>query len=67
VKLVDANVLLYAVNEDAPHHAAARAWLDEWLAGPDGPRNKEAPGAGFRGRTRGIDPGGVSRDHKTPH
>jgi toxin-antitoxin system PIN domain toxin len=28
VKLVDANVLLYAVNEDAPHHAASRSWLD---------------------------------------
>lgn len=28
MKLVDANVLLYAVNEDAPHHVAARSWLD---------------------------------------
>jgi uncharacterized protein len=28
VNLVDANVLLYAVNEDAPHHQEARAWLD---------------------------------------
>lgn len=28
MKLVDANVLLYAVNEDAPGHAAAHAWLD---------------------------------------
>jgi uncharacterized protein len=28
VKLVDANVLLYAVNEDAPHHEEARGWLD---------------------------------------
>ena len=26
--LVDANVLLYAVNETAPNHAASRAWLD---------------------------------------
>jgi toxin-antitoxin system PIN domain toxin len=31
VKLVDANVLLYAVNEDAPHHAAAHSWLDAAL------------------------------------
>jgi toxin-antitoxin system PIN domain toxin len=31
VKLVDANVLLYAVNEDAPHHEEARAWLDDRL------------------------------------
>jgi uncharacterized protein len=28
VQLVDANVLLYAVNEDAPHHEPARDWLD---------------------------------------
>jgi toxin-antitoxin system PIN domain toxin len=33
VQLVDANVLLYAVNRDAPHHAAARGWLDDALAG----------------------------------
>jgi hypothetical protein len=33
VKLVDANVLLYAVNEDAPHHRDARAWLDGALRG----------------------------------
>jgi len=31
VKLVDANVLLYAVNTDAPQHRAARGWLDEAL------------------------------------
>jgi toxin-antitoxin system PIN domain toxin len=28
VQLVDANVLLYAVNERSAHHAAARDWLD---------------------------------------
>jgi hypothetical protein len=33
VKLVDANVLLYAVNEDAPRHDEARAWLDGALSG----------------------------------
>jgi toxin-antitoxin system PIN domain toxin len=33
VKLVDANVLLYAVNEDARHHSEARAWLDGALSG----------------------------------
>jgi toxin-antitoxin system PIN domain toxin len=32
VKLVDANVLLYAVNQDAPHHRPARAWLDRALS-----------------------------------
>lgn len=35
MRLVDANVLLYAVNEDAPHHDAAHAWLDEALGGPE--------------------------------
>jgi toxin-antitoxin system PIN domain toxin len=33
VNLVDANVLLYAVNSDARHHDAAREWLDDALAG----------------------------------
>lgn len=33
MKLVDANVLLYAVNRDAPRHASARDWLDEALSG----------------------------------
>ncbi len=33
MRIVDANVLLYAVNEAAPHHARARSWLDEALAG----------------------------------
>ena len=31
--VVDANVLLYAVDESSTHHAAASAWLDEALAG----------------------------------
>ncbi len=35
MKLVDANVLLYAVNEDAPHHAAARSWLDDASQSPE--------------------------------
>ena len=33
MKVVDANVLLYAVNEDAPNHAPARTWLDGALGG----------------------------------
>lgn len=33
MKLVDANVLLYAINEDAPHHKTAREWLDGALGG----------------------------------
>jgi toxin-antitoxin system PIN domain toxin len=35
VNLVDANVLLYAVNSDAPHHEVSRRWLDSALSGED--------------------------------
>ena len=35
MRLVDANVLLYAINPAAPHHARARDWLDEALEGPE--------------------------------
>jgi toxin-antitoxin system PIN domain toxin len=35
VKLVDANVLLYAVDEDSPHHEIAKRWLEEKLSGPE--------------------------------
>lgn len=35
MKLVDANVLLYAVNSDADHHERSRAWLDGALSGGD--------------------------------
>ena len=31
--LPDANLLIYAVNKDAPHHHAARAWLENALSG----------------------------------
>jgi toxin-antitoxin system PIN domain toxin len=33
VKLVDANVLLYGVNERSAHHRVARDWLDSALNG----------------------------------
>jgi len=33
VILLDANLLLYAANRDAPEHDAARTWLDDRLAG----------------------------------
>ena len=32
---MDANVLLYAVNRDAPLHQPARRWLDSALTGPE--------------------------------
>ncbi len=33
MNLVDANVLLYAVNESAEHHEESLAWVDEALSG----------------------------------
>ena len=30
--LLDANVLIYAIDEDSPHHARARRWLEETLS-----------------------------------
>jgi toxin-antitoxin system PIN domain toxin len=33
--VVDANVLLYAVNLDAPNHETARRWLERALAGDE--------------------------------
>ena len=33
MKLVDANVLIYAVNEDAPRHQQSKDWLDWALSG----------------------------------
>jgi uncharacterized protein len=33
VTIVDANVLLYAVNESEPRHGQARRWLDRSLSG----------------------------------
>lgn len=31
--LIDANLLVYAINSDAPQHAVARGWLEETLSG----------------------------------
>ncbi len=33
MKVIDANVLLYAVNEDAPNHEVSRRWMDTALSG----------------------------------
>lgn len=35
MRIVDANVLLYAVNRSAEHHEASRRWLDGALSGAD--------------------------------
>jgi toxin-antitoxin system PIN domain toxin len=35
MKVVDANVLIYAVNADLPQHDRARGWIDSALRGPE--------------------------------
>lgn len=35
MRIVDANVLLYAVNRASEHHNASRRWLDDALSGAD--------------------------------
>ena len=35
MRIVDANVLLYATNEDTPHHLVARDWLAAVLSGSE--------------------------------
>ena len=35
MQIVDLNLLLYAVNADSAHHAAAKRWLDRALSGAD--------------------------------
>jgi toxin-antitoxin system PIN domain toxin len=35
VKLLDVNLLIYAVNRDAPLHEPARDWLEETLSGTE--------------------------------
>lgn len=33
--LVDANLLIYAINQDSPRHDTARAWVEETFSGPE--------------------------------
>ena len=35
MKVVDANLLLYAVDESSHHHGVAKPWLEERLSGPE--------------------------------
>lgn len=35
MKLVDANLLLYALDETSPHHAIAKPWLERQLSGAE--------------------------------
>ena len=33
--ILDANILIYAYNADAPQHVRCRPWLEELFAGPE--------------------------------
>lgn len=35
MKLIDLNILLYAINEDSPHHAVILAWWEQALNGDE--------------------------------
>lgn len=35
MKLVDLNLLVYAVDEQSPRHSAARAWVERVFSGPE--------------------------------
>jgi predicted nucleic acid-binding protein len=35
MKLLDANVLLYAYNSDSPHHEVCRTWLEQAFNGAE--------------------------------
>jgi toxin-antitoxin system PIN domain toxin len=35
VKVLDLNILLYAINRDSPRHAAARTWLERTMSGEE--------------------------------
>lgn len=35
MRLLDLNILLYAINSDSPHHRAAKSWIEECLGGVD--------------------------------
>jgi uncharacterized protein len=35
VILIDANILVYAVNKDAPRHARAKSWLEKAISGTE--------------------------------
>ena len=37
MKLIDLNLLLYAVNEDSVHHAPAKSWLERVLSNDEEP------------------------------
>ena len=35
MKIVDINLLIYAINRDAPHHVKAKQWLEDALSGEE--------------------------------
>jgi predicted nucleic acid-binding protein len=47
--LIDANLLIYAIDADSPHHRAARKWLEEALLRNSWNINLAGPFAEIRG------------------
>jgi toxin-antitoxin system PIN domain toxin len=35
MKIVDINLLIYAINKDTPHHSKAKKWLEDSLSGDE--------------------------------
>ena len=35
MKILDVNILIYAVNRDAPLHRSAKPWLEQTIGGPE--------------------------------
>lgn len=35
MRLVDLNILLYAINADSPHHRAAKTWVEDTIGGTE--------------------------------
>lgn len=35
MKIVDINLLIYAINKDTPHHSKAKKWLEDCLSGDE--------------------------------
>jgi len=61
--LVDANILLYGVDEESPFHESARAWLEEAL---NGSRRVGIPWMSFTAFVRIATPPRALRDPLSP-
>ncbi|MDZ7678212.1 MAG: TA system VapC family ribonuclease toxin [Acidimicrobiales bacterium] len=61
--LVDANILLYAVDEDSPHHLPARTWIESAL---DGDRRVGIPWVSLSAFLRIVTNPRATRDPLSP-